>query len=428
VKISVFTKIFAYTMLLLILMCLAAGLLFARQFFSFYRDEQQLQLSAAFRPMIALMSDRNSSPEEIIEQARIFANNNQSFNFIIQQGDGTIIFSTPHTAGMNEIDPGQSIRVRFVGAGRNPAELNPGELLDNAYTFTGYSSNSGLVSFGSLLRRLFIAIGLMLVIAILGAMLFARGVTRPLEDEIVRERAMEENQRLFFSAASHELKTPIAAARALVEGMIAGVGDYKDHRKYLRECLKTLDSQTRLVSEILEIVKLSDTNTRYSTNKKNTTDTKYAVDTKYTTDLGETGNAVLDEYKSLADQKGLEIQGVFPRISVRADRNLLQRVLSNVIANAVQNTNEGGTIRINSVKQQNLRLEILNTGAHIPDEALSKVFEPFFHSDSARSRHGSQSGLGLAIVKKALDRMDVPFGMENTPEGVLFWMEFIICG
>jgi two-component system sensor histidine kinase VanS len=69
---------------------------------------------------------------------------------------------------------------------------------------------------------------------------------------------MENNQRTFFSAASHELKTPIATASALVEGMMANIGDYRDHRKYLRECLRTLNAQNRLVSKILEIVNLSD--------------------------------------------------------------------------------------------------------------------------------------------------------------------------
>ena len=69
---------------------------------------------------------------------------------------------------------------------------------------------------------------------------------------------MEENQRLFFSAASHELKTPIAATEALIEGMIANIGDYRNHPKYLRECLKNLDAQNLLVSEILELVKFSD--------------------------------------------------------------------------------------------------------------------------------------------------------------------------
>jgi two-component system sensor histidine kinase VanS len=224
---------------------------------------------------------------------------------------------------------------------------------------------------------------------------------------------MEENQRLFFSAASHELKTPIASARALVEGMIAGVGEYKDHPKYLRECMKTLDSQARLVSEILEIVKLSGKETAPAINSL---------------DLRELGNAVLAEYLPLAEQRGIVIQGVFPHVKVKADWNLLQRVLSNLMANAIQNTPECGVIKIETEKTATLHLSIINSGAHIPDEVLSRLFEPFFRLDTARTRHGTQTGLGLAIVKKALDRMAVPFSLENTAEGVRFNMELHITG
>ena len=62
-----------------------------------------------------------------------------------------------------------------------------------------------------------------------------------LENEILRVREMEEAQRYFFSAASHELKTPIAATSILLEGMLENVGDYKDHPKYLRECVKMME-------------------------------------------------------------------------------------------------------------------------------------------------------------------------------------------
>jgi len=402
-KITVFTKIFAYTMFLVLLISLAAVFLFARQFLSFYRIEQRRQLSASFEPMLTAFAGRAKSPEEIIELARVFADNNQSFEFFIQREDGKIIFSTSGGAELPEATPNQGLRLRFVSMTREQ-----GENRENSYIFTGYNLDSRSIEYGDLVRRSLLAIILMLVIAVLGAILFAKKITRPLENEIIRERTMEENQRLFFSAASHELKTPIAAARALVEGMIAGVGDYRDTRKYLLECLKTLDSQARLVSEILEIVKLSD---------------KETAPVEVSLDLSELNNTVLAEYRPLAELKGLMIQGEFPHVSVLADRSLLQRVFSNVMANAVQYTPEGATIMIASNEQENLRLSILNTQVHINEEVISRLFEPFYRLDMARTRHDTQSGLGLAIVKKALDRMKFPFALENTPEGVLFWVD-----
>ena len=403
-KINAVTKIFAYTMLLLVLMCMAAGALFFRQFLSFYRAEQHRILTASFQPILNAISDKERSPEEIAELARGFANNNQSFRFIIREGDGKVLFSTYNAADLLEDNFDMGLRLRFTSLPRNPGGAPGG----NTYIFNGYGSTPGGVDYGNLIQRSLLALLLMLLIAVLGAVLFAKKVTKPLEDEIIRERAMEENQRLFFSAASHELKTPIAAAKALVEGMIAGVGDYTDHPKYLRECLKTLDAQGRLVSEILEIVKFSDA------------DAETAI---VAMDLTELGNQVLAEYRPLAEQHDLSIQGEFPCLSVHANRNLLHRVISNVMANAVQNTPSGGMIRIEAEENKHLRLSILNTGAQIPEEVISRLFEPFYRLDTARTRRDTQSGLGLAIVKKALDRMKFPFAIENTSEGVLFWVD-----
>ena len=398
---NVFIKVFAYTMLLLVLMSLAAVALFSRQFLSLYRTQQQRQLSFAFQPMISLIADNDKSPQEIFEIAQNFADTNQSYKFSIQENDGRMLFSTLDAAGLSKDESNQSLRVS-IGMVMNRRGNS-----ENTYTFTGYSPSSGIFGYRELIQKGFLALGFMLLIAIFGAFLFAFKITKPLEDEIRWVRAMEENQRLFFSAASHELKTPIASARALVEGMIAGVGDYKDHPKYLRECIKTLDSQGKLVSEILEIVKLSD--------KDSGSDIE-------SLDLAEIGCEVLAEYRPLAEQRSLFIEGEFPKLIIKANRNLMHRVLSNVIANAVQNTKVSGVIRIYTTEKKHLRLCVLNTGVQIPEEVLPKLFDPFYRIDTARTR-GTQTGMGLAIVKKALDRMKIPFALENIDEGILFWME-----
>jgi len=416
-------------MFLVLLICLTAVLLFWRQFLSFYRTEQVRQLSAFYQPIINTITEKGRTPEEMVELARTFAESNQSFMFQIQEEDGNVLFTTGNFKDDEPSGSFNAVRIRLVSALRDQISISqvPGDQIIRerilpgtqmvwkqrgdaikSFVLTGYGSQ---IDYSALIFRSLLGVLIMLAIAVLGAFIFARKITKPLEDEIIRERTIEENQRLFFSAASHELKTPIAAARALVEGMVAGIGDYKDHPKYLRECLKTLDAQGRLVSEILEIVKLSD---------------KQAEPAAVNLDLAELGGAVLAEHRPLAEQRRLIIQGEFPRVSVRADRNLLQRVLSNVIANAVQNTPEGGIIRIETESRKSLRLRILNTGVQISPEVLSRLFEPFYRIDTARTRHGSQSGLGLAIVKKALDRMGFAFALENSNEGVVFWVDLPI--
>jgi two-component system sensor histidine kinase VanS len=197
--------------------------------------------------------------------------------------------------------------------------------------------------------------------------------------------------------------------------MMANIGDYKDHQKYLRECMKNLESQNRLVSEIMELVKLTDEN---------------SAPVFVSLDLAELGNSLIAEYRPIAERRNLEILADLSAPQVRADKGMLRRSLSNVIANAVQNTPEQGSIRITTEDRggRTLRLNILNTGALIPPESLSRIFEPLYRLDPARthndsSRFDGRSGLGLAIIKKSLDLMDVPFALENSGEGVLFWMD-----
>lgn len=224
-----------------------------------------------------------------------------------------------------------------------------------------------------------------------------------LKDKIIREQEIAETQRYFFAAASHELKTPIAATSILLEGMLANVGDYADHPKYLRECLKLQDAQTELVSEILEIVNLSEGKIVPVPEKIN---------------LREMVTELLKEYQPLADSENIRMSvDLSDNELVVADLKMLKRVLSNVIKNAVQNTPQGGTVRI---YKENGSLCVLNTKAYIDERELPKLFDPFYRIDKARSRKDGHSGLGLTIVAKTLDAMNLSFLLTNTPEGVLF--------
>jgi two-component system sensor histidine kinase VanS len=107
-----------------------------------------------------------------------------------------------------------------------------------------------------------------------------------------------------------------------------------------------------------------------------------------------------------------------------ADIKLLKKVLANVLLNAVQNTPKDGEIRIwtEAVADQH-RLCILNTGAKIDSLVLPKLFDPFYRVDKARSRKDGRSGLGLTIVQKALEAIKIDFSLENSKDGVLFWID-----
>jgi two-component system sensor histidine kinase VanS len=192
--------------------------------------------------------------------------------------------------------------------------------------------------------------------------------------------------------------------------MLANIGDYKDHPKYLRECLKMIDAQSKMVSEILEIVNLSDGKIAPVPEKL---------------DIESTITGLLPDFQTLSEANGLQIITEIPGgQTCLADPQMLHRALSNIILNAIQNTPEGGGIRIwIEPGAGQTRLCVLNTGTKIDETILPKLFDPFYRADKSRSRKNGRSGLGLTIVRKTLETMKIPFALENTQDGVLFWMD-----
>jgi two-component system sensor histidine kinase VanS len=414
--------------------------LFSQQFLSFYNTAQIQQLNNSYQSLYSQLHGKNE--DDIVIIARQFYENNQSFSFYIKYNGGRVIFTTPN------IDPDiipDSNNFRIIMS------------IDKEYILGATNQDAAKTDYGNLISKSLLALACMLGLGVTGAFIFARQITKPikqladdtkkmanlevvqpaperadelgdlardvhamydklketiskLEDEILREREMEETQRYFFSAASHELKTPIAAISILLEGMLENLGDYKDHNKYLRECVKMTDAQSKMISEILEIVNLNDGK---------------IVPVPEKLDIGQIVADLLPNFQTLAeaDEKHI-VNNVSDGETVLADSKMLKKAISNIVLNAVQNTPKGGEIRIwtEPVADQ-YRLCVLNSGAKINDAVLPKLFDPFYRVDKARNRKDGRSGLGLTIVQKTLEAMKIDFSLENTPDGVLFWLD-----
>ena len=234
-----------------------------------------------------------------------------------------------------------------------------------------------------------------------------------LETEIDRVKLMEENQRYFFSAASHELKTPITAVGGLFEGMLSDVVTPEEYPAYLREGIKLVKEQNKLVSEILELVKLGGELPALETEPVN---------------LCGCLEGVLEQLSPLIESKEqLLTVDVANNISCDLNNRLFSKVLSNILLNATQNSPELAEIRITAKEEPGVVcLTVWNGGAEIPKNILSSIYEPFYRADEARTSGDGRSGLGLTIVKKALDLMGITFEMENADGGVLFQMDIPI--
>ena len=232
-----------------------------------------------------------------------------------------------------------------------------------------------------------------------------------LQADIDMERRLEKQRVEFFAAASHELKTPITIIKGQLQGMLYQVGRYKDRETYLAQSLEITDTLGKMVQELLTISRLDAPG--YTCKKSNLN----------------LGNLIIDRITAFEDlfmQKDLTAsQSISPEIYILGDMQLLQKALDNLLGNAAAYSGAGNQVLIKLWKDtETTTLTIENTGAHIPDEAISKLFEPFYRVDQSRNRQTGGTGLGLYIVKTILDLHGAKIEITNTIQGVIVSVQF----
>lgn len=262
-----------------------------------------------------------------------------------------------------------------------------------------------------------------------------RSANAKLKDEMEQERELERRRMEFFAAASHELKTPVTILKGQIEGMEQNVGVYKDRDKYLARAREVTVTLQNMVQEILMISKMESWG--FSLKKKEL-------------DLAELVRRQLADLTELFEQKNMKLEITLPdQCLCRVDPALMETVLRNVLVNAVRYSPEKERIRVNLYKEiqeiscegclrgsgnpvdakektqghKTVRLEVENTGVHIEDAELSRVFDAFYRVDSSRNRKSGGSGLGLYIVRQILEQHGAGYELRNTDNGVLFRMK-----
>ena len=232
-----------------------------------------------------------------------------------------------------------------------------------------------------------------------------------LQADIDMERRLEKQRVEFFAAASHELKTPITIIKGQLQGMLYQVGRYKDRETYLAQSLEITDTLGKMVQELLTISRLDTPG--YTCKKSNLNLSNLIIDR-------------LTAFEDLFMQKDLTVeQSISPEIYILGDMQLLQKALDNLLGNAAAYSGAGNQVLIKLWKEtETTTLTIENTGAHIPDEAISRLFEPFYRVDQSRNKQTGGTGLGLYIVKTILDLHGAKIEIANTIQGVIVSVQF----
>ena len=137
-------------------------------------------------------------------------------------------------------------------------------------------------------------------------------------------------------------------------------------------------------------------------------------------------NDRLTAFEDLFMQKDLTVeQSISPEVYILGDMQLLQKALDNLLGNAAAYSEAGNQIIVKLWEEnEKVNLTIENTGAHIPDEAISKLFEPFYRIDQSRNRQTGGTGLGLYIVKTILNLHEAKIEVTNTLQGVIVSTQF----
>ena len=211
------------------------------------------------------------------------------------------------------------------------------------------------------------------------------------------EQQKQENLKLeqmkveFLRGASHELKTPLASLKIILENMRDKIGRYKDRDRYLSVSLDIVDEMNQIVLEILSLSSVQELG-----------------GDKEWIQLDDVVNRILTQNQVLVETRSLSIENYLPATSIFMNLAILKLVLSNIISNAVKHSDKGGVIRIG--------LENEGTDFVIENTIVSK------ENTSTKAQSKKEGGLGLFVVKYLLEHEQLSYRFEESSTGRRFVM------
>ncbi len=229
--------------------------------------------------------------------------------------------------------------------------------------------------------------------------------------DITEARRVDAMRRDFIANVSHELKTPLTSIKGFVETLLEGALDDKENARHFLSIIK--DHAERLDNLVNDLLSLSYLESKEISLKKEATGVRYLLDD------------ILASFKSQLKKKSVEAKNDLPPdLSVKADKDKLGQVFTNLIDNAVKFNREGGSVRVYSEEAGgDIKFVVEDTGVGIPGKDIPRIFERFYRVDKARSSEVGGTGLGLSIVKHIVELHGGTVGVESSDgAGSKFWL------
>jgi signal transduction histidine kinase len=232
-------------------------------------------------------------------------------------------------------------------------------------------------------------------------------LTERIRDQVRQLRYTDAMRREFLANISHDLRTPLATLQAHVEALSLKDDLPRDERqRYLAVTLQQCQRLVRLVEQLLEVAKL---------------DARQVPLKSEPFQIAELVQDVAMKWQLAARGAGVTVSAVAPTVSVplvTGDIALIERVLDNLMDNAVRYAGTGGQVTLRlTVGVDAVRVDMHNTGAEIATSERAQVFDRFFRGDKSRPAGSGHAGLGLAIVRGILDLHGSSIDFVSPPGG-----------
>lgn len=220
-------------------------------------------------------------------------------------------------------------------------------------------------------------------------------------------RAIENLRKTLMVDVAHELRTPLTNIQGYLEAIVDGVVPPSE------ENFRLLHEETlRLVELVESILRLA----KPDAAKANLHKTEVRI-----ADLIQ---QVLETFRPQLEAKQISVESQFndDRASLQGDADKLAQVLRNLLQNAVQYSENGGTVRIYAVAAPGkVKITLANSGGNLSEKDLPFVFERFYHGEKSRSRGHGGAGIGLAIVKELVEAHDGTVGADISQGETRVW-------
>ena len=231
-----------------------------------------------------------------------------------------------------------------------------------------------------------------------------------LQKDIEQKIQIDEMRKEFLSHVSHELKTPIALIQGYSEGLKDNIFDDEESKNFYCDVIADeAQKMNRMVQKLMTLNQIEFGNNQVEMERFN---------------ISELIQNMVDSNKILLEKDNVSIVFNEGPVTVWADEFMIEEVVSNYLSNARNHVRENGVIQISYCYHgDNLRVKVFNSGKHIPEEDLDKLWIKFYKVDKARTREYGGSGVGLSIVEATMKAHGKDYGVSNISGGVEFYFE-----